>query len=102
MYMDFTDFFQNHSAKVYTTFIVLLYVMYSMAFLGIYYVNPVYTHYLNAIIHIFVAFVLIYRFNPFTKVSLSESDHSIIFTAGCLLFLNTGITEYIYRYVDSY
>jgi hypothetical protein len=72
-----------------------------MAFLGIYYVNPEYTKTLSLVVRLFVSFVLLYRFNPLYKVTMSESDRTLIFAAGFFLFVNTGITEILFRYIKK-
>lgn len=99
--MTLFSFVQNQSSKVYMAIVGLLYAFYIMAFLGIYYVNPEYTKTLSLIVRLFVSFVLMYRFNPLYKVTLSESDRTLIFVAGFFLFVNTGMTEILFRYMEK-
>ena len=99
--MTLFSFVKTQSSTVYMTIVWLLYTIYIMAFLGIYYVNPEYTKTLSLIVRLFVSFVLLYRFNPLYKVTLSESDRTLIFAAGFFLFVNTGITEVLFRYMKN-
>ena len=99
--MTLFSFVQNQSSKVYMAIVGLLYAFYIMAFLGIYYVNPEYTKTLSLIVRLFVSVVLMYRFNPLYKVTLSESDRTLIFAAGFFLFVNTGMTEILFRYMEK-
>lgn len=99
--MTLFSFVQNQSSRVYMAIVGLLYAFYIMAFLGIYYVNSEYTKTLSLIVRLFVSFVLMYRFNPLYKVTLSESDRTLIFAAGFFLFVNTGMTEILFRYMEK-
>jgi len=99
--MTLFSFVKNQSSTVYTMVVGLLYAFYIMAFLGIYYVNPEYTKTLSLTVRLFVSFVLMYRFNPLYKVTLSESDRTLIFAAGFFLFVNTGMTEILFRYMEK-
>lgn len=99
--MTLFSFVQNQSSRVYMAIVGLLYAFYIMAFLGIYYVNPEYTKTLSLIVRLFVSFVLMYRFNPLYKVTMSESDRTLIFAAGFFLFVNTGMTEILFRYMEK-
>lgn len=99
--MTLFSFVQNQSSRVYMAIVGLLYAFYIMAFLGIYYVNLEYTKTLSLIVRLFVSFVLMYRFNPLYKVTLSESDRTLIFASGFFLFVNTGMTEILFRYMEK-
>lgn len=99
--MGFQDFLQFNSYKFYYALIGIMYVIYAVTFLGVYYVKPEYIEHLSVFTRIFVAAVLLIRFNPFYKITFSESDRILISAAAFFLLVNTGVTEYIMQYVDK-
>lgn len=50
---------------------------------------------LNEIYKVFIAFVLIYFFNPWSKKNLNLFNKKIAFSAGLLLLLTTSISVFI-------
>lgn len=99
--MGFQDFLQFNSYKFYYALIGIMYVIYAVTFLGVYYVKPEYIEKLSVFTRIFVAAVLLIRFNPFYKITFSESDRILISAAAFFLLVNTGVTEYIMFYIDK-
>ena len=75
--------------------------MYIVAFLGIYYVNPEYSKYLSIFIRLFISIFLLIRFNPFSKVIINTNDSILISASAFFLLINTGVTEYLYNYVNN-
>ena len=75
--------------------------MYIVAFLGIYYVNPEYSKYLSIFIRLFISVFLLIRFNPFSKVIINTNDSILISASAFFLLINTGVTEYLYNYVNN-
>jgi hypothetical protein len=99
--MGFQDFLQINSYKFYYILVGMMYVIYAITFLGIYYIKPEYVEYLSIFTRVFIAAILLIRFNPFYKVTFSESDRILISAAAFFLLVNTGVTEYIMQYVDK-
>lgn len=99
--MNMSLFFQDYSAGMYYFFVLVLYIIYILAFLGMYYVNPKYTEYLSIGIRLFVSLVLLIRFSPFYNSKFTESDRILISAGAFFLFINTGITEYIFSFFSD-
>ena len=105
---DFDRFFEyidgivdRVSNPIYFWLIFASYVVYIAAFLGILYINTKYIHELSVFIQVFIATVLIIRFNPLRKHVLRESDITIIFASAVFLLINVGLTETVASYVKS-
>jgi hypothetical protein len=74
------------------------YILFAIAFTGVYMIDPSYLKLLNTLIKYYVCIFLLIRFNPYVEdKSYSEEqkfDRKIVFLASFLLLLTTGITEY--------
>lgn len=99
--MGFFNYLSNNSATMYYILVTFFYLAYILAFLGIYYVEPKYTEYLSIVIRLFVAIVLLIRFNPYFKVRFNENDKILISAAAFFLLVNTGVTEVLFYYFDK-
>jgi len=97
------QFIRKMSLSVYYWMIVLLYLLYFATILGISYFNNIqqYIHYLNSFIQIFVAVVLLIRFNPLRNIKLAESDVPLIIASASFLLLNAGVTGWILSYTKN-
>jgi len=49
---------------------------------------------------IYVSLFLLYRFNVFRKITFTELDRKIAFSAGLFLFATTALNEVLTRYLD--
>ena len=78
---------------IYYWLLILIYAIYISAALGVWYVYPGYLNILTNSMQIFVATVLILRFNPFRRTThiLHTFDHNIIFASGIMLLVNAGL-----------
>jgi len=77
--------------------IFILYVVYIATFLGVFYVNKIYIHYLDTFIQVLIALILIFRFNPLRKnLQLQKYDVNIIFSSAMFLLTNAGLSEFVY------
>jgi len=87
------------SAPVYHMLIILLYISYIIAIIGISYINPEYTRYLSIIIQLFIALVLMVRFNPLRKqMTCNKNDRTLIFASAFYLLFNDEFTNYVVEY----
>ena len=68
-------------------------ILYILSFLG--QEDKDYTDMLNQCYKIFIALVLIYFFNPWSKEKLNDFNKKIAFSAGLLLLLTTSISVFI-------
>jgi len=89
------------SSSVYYLIIGITYFLYFVSLLGIAYIKPSYTKYLNTFIRIFVAFVLLIRFNPWRKITCTSNDRVIIMASAVFLLINEGIAVIIRQYFQD-
>ena len=99
--MKSTELFSKGSVYFYYFLVSILYTIYIVAFLGIYYVNPEYSKYLSIFIRLFISIFLLIRFHPFSKVIINTNDSILISASAFFLLINTGVTEYLYNYVNN-
>lgn len=80
----------------------LTYITYIFIFLGVSYISPQYIRVLSNIMHILIAGILIYKFNPFRSVTkFTEGDANLIFFIAVFLVMSTGITEIALTFFKS-
>ena len=78
---------------VFMTSILALHIVYFLIFIGIVSVNSKYLDLLNIFIQVFIAAILIYRFNPLRTAELKSFDQEIIFGSAMILLTNVGVTH---------
>tara|TARA_B100000963_G_scaffold355435_1_gene373674 strand:+ start:592 stop:936 length:345 start_codon:yes stop_codon:yes gene_type:complete len=85
--------------NIYKYFLYISYVLFLFSLLGIGLFKTDYLDILNGIIKIYIALVLIIRFNPFIKPHYEKNnihfDREISFSAGVLLLLSTFASKYL-------
>jgi hypothetical protein len=91
------DKIQNRSLDI---IIFITYVIYISLALGIYIISPEYINIFHTFVKLYICAFLIYRFNPWRKISCQHLDKRIAFIAGFLL-LSTTIFENILQYYLS-
>lgn len=80
----------------------LSYITYICIFLGISYILPQYIRALSNLMHIVIAVILMYKFNPFrSEIKFTNSDASLIFFMAVFIIMSTGITEFALTFFDS-
>lgn len=85
--------------KIYEYMLYISYLLFGLAFTGIYNINPYYLSLLNNIIKYYVCIFLLIQFNPFFEIKEEncnefEFNRKIAFSAGIFLLLTTSITDY--------
>ena len=88
----------QHKVNIYIWLFVILYILYFVAFFGIWYINPSYIQVIDSFLQIYVALFLMVRFNPFTKHEFRPYDDRLIFGSAFLLLTNAGITSLFTKY----
>jgi hypothetical protein len=79
-----------------------IYIGYIAMFLGVTYVSPKYIRTLSNITYIFIALLLLYKFNPFKEVSgITEYDSKLISLSASFILFNLGVTEYALSFFDT-
>ena len=94
---------EDFSAPIYRLLILLMYLIYIISAIGIAYINPNYTDYLNHVIKIFIALVLIIRFNPFRNtLNCNKNDRTFILASCFFLLTSEGFIEYLKLIFEKY
>ena len=72
------------------------YILFAIAFTGVYRIDPSYLTTLNELIKYYVCIFLLVQFNPYSEINCEDSEFNrkIVFSAGIFLLLTTGITDY--------
>lgn len=104
---EFTEFIdyiiESFSTPVYYLLVVLIYLIYIITAIGIAYINPEYAIYLNHVIQLFIAVVLIIRFNPFRKkLNCNMNDRTFILASSFFLLVNDEFVTYIKNMFKKY
>jgi len=95
------DVLDQHKVNIYIWLFAIPYILYFVAFFGIWYVNPSYIHIISTIMQVYVAVFLMLRFNPFVKHEFRPYDDRIIFGSAFLLLTNVGVTSFFSKYIVS-
>jgi len=80
---------------IYTWLLVIIYATYISAAFGLWYVYPGSVQLLTNTMQIFIACVLILRFNPLRKTQLRPFDERLIFASATMLLVNAGLTGFL-------
>jgi len=72
-------------------------LLYIISFFGLWSKSPKYLGILNEVYKIFIAFILIYFFNPWSKEKLNGFHKKIAFSAGFLLIFTSSISGIFYK-----
>jgi hypothetical protein len=90
------------SAPVYYWIIGTTYFIYFISILGITYINPDYTDYLNTCVQIFISIILLIRFNPLRKIKCTPNDRVLIMASALFLLTNDGISFALHNLFKSH
>ena len=70
-------------------------------FMGIHVLNDQMLHDFNTIVQIMVCGLLLFKFHPFKKHVLKQSDSELIFSSAVFLFFNLSIIEMLNKYTNK-
>ena len=84
--------------KIFVFTIILSYILYFIAILGVSTQAPIYLSYLEIFIKVYVSLFLIIRFNPFSHIKFTHLDRRIAFSAGVFLFSTSIINQFLKEY----
>lgn len=90
--------FQHQLVDLIQIVTILLYIVISF---GLSTIAPEYLSYLQQFLKIYVSLFLIYRFNDFRSIKLTELDRKIGFNAGVLLIGSDIINYIVKNYSDD-
>ncbi len=100
---DIDSFVDVIKRPLYLWAVVVPYILYLVAILGILYIDPDYLNWIRSIMQIAIAFILIVRFNPLKKKhELHEYDEQIIFGSALILLTNATITQSFVLHLRSF
>jgi hypothetical protein len=87
--------------KTYTYIFYITYIIYFVAFTGIFAFEPSYLQLFNDVIKYYIGIFLILRYNPFISVEkLTDFDRDIVFSAGIFVLLTTAFVNIAQRYIE--
>ena len=79
-----------------------LFVGYIAMFLGVSYISPKYIRTISNVTYIFIALLLMYKFNPMREItSITEYDSKLISLSASFILFNLGVTEYALSFFDT-
>jgi hypothetical protein len=79
-----------------------IFIGYIAMFLGISYISPKYIRTISNIVYVFIALLLLYKFNSFREVStISAYDSKLISLSATFILFNLGVTEYALKFFDT-
>jgi hypothetical protein len=93
------DLLDQHKVNIYIWLFVMPYILYFVAFFGIWYVNPSYINVMNTLMQVYVAVFLMLRFNPFAKHEFRPYDDILIFGSALLILTNVGVMSFFTEYI---
>lgn len=78
------------------------YFVYTVVFLGLFFINSYYVDILKVLTQTYIAVTLIYYFNPFSSVTtITPNIRKVIFSSAFILLLNNSntIKQIIYNFI---
>ena len=81
-------------------FIFISWMLYFAVLLGVSVNAPSYLDNVDYYAKIYVSLFLLYRFNVFRKVTFTELDRKIAFSAGVFLFATTALNQVLTQYLQ--
>jgi len=86
--------------RAFDIFIYTSWILYFAILLGVSVNAPSYLDNVDYYAKIYVSLFLLYRFNVFRKVTFTELDRKIAFSAGVFLFATTALNQVLTQYLD--
>ncbi len=80
--------------NIYKGSYIIYYILYALSLIGISIVAPLYLQYFTVLVKIYIAFFLIFKFNPLKKkIKCDEYDKQLIFSSAVFLLLTTAVGD---------
>ena len=86
--------------RAFDIFIFISWVLYFAILFGVSVNAPSYLDNVDYYAKLYVSLFLLYRFNVFRKVTFTELDRKIAFSAGVFLFATTALNQTLTTYLD--
>jgi hypothetical protein len=100
MLFSFSKNIHNFQDKLVDLIQIITIILYIIISFGLSTIAPEYLSYLQQFLKIYVSLFLIYRFNDFRTIKLTELDRKIGFNAGVLL-IGSDIINYIVKHYSD-
>lgn len=81
----------------------LSYILFLIAFTGLFKLSPDYLSTLRIIINYYIIFILLIRFNPLiskTNTGSTNFDRRIVFSAACFMLISSSLFNYVDKYIQ--
>jgi hypothetical protein len=85
----------NFQYFAFNSFIITSYILIFIATLGLYDNAVIYLEKMDYYIRIYICLFLIWRFNPFRRITFTDLDRQIAFSSGLFLLTTTALNKYI-------
>ena len=96
------NFIEDTTKPLYLISSGFVFIGYIAMFLGISYVSPKYIRTISNITYVFIAFLLLYKFNPLREASsITAYDSKLISLCASFILFNMGVTEYALKFFDT-
>jgi hypothetical protein len=86
--------------KAFDIFIYISWILYFAILFGVSVNAPTYLDTVDYYAKLYVSLFLLYRFNVFRKITFTELDRKIAFSAGVFLFATTALNQVLTQYLD--
>ena len=86
--------------RAFDIFIFVSWVLYFAILFGVSVNAPSYLDNVDYYAKLYVSLFLLYRFNVFRKISFTDLDRKIAFSAGVFLFATTALNQTLTAYLD--
>lgn len=86
--------------RAFDIFIFISWVLYFAILFGVSVNAPSYLDNVDYYAKLYVSLFLLYRFNVFRKISFTDLDRKIAFSAGVFLFATTALNQTLTAYLD--
>ena len=99
--MVFNKDLHNFQSRLFDLIVYITWTLYIIIALGISANAPEYLDDLQYCVKIYVSLFLIWRFNPFRKIKITNLDTKIAFSAGIFLLTTTAIEGILQNYLHE-
>jgi hypothetical protein len=86
--------------RAFDIFIYTSWILYFAILFGVSVNAPSYLDNVDYYAKLYVSLFLLYRFNVFRKITFTELDRKIAFSAGVFLFTTTALNQVLTQYLD--
>ena len=86
--------------RAFDIFIYISWILYLAILFGVSVNAPTYLDSVDYYAKLYVSLFLLYRFNVFRKITFTELDRKIAFSAGVFLFATTALNQVLTQYLN--